>query len=124
MKGTKQTNFRLPEITRQQIEEIRQRCGYATATDVVVVAVDRMRVAFDYGRPGGDCTVKMTTRLKSDGTTEVVSVEHLPAYRDGEPCNHPGCLSHVTHPCEGCGRIAGKAIDGNYILKEPNDADK
>lgn len=25
----------------------------------------------------------------------------------GEPCDHPGCLNHVTHPCEGCGRIAG-----------------
>jgi hypothetical protein len=25
-----------------------------------------------------------------------------------EPCGHPGCLSHVTHPCEGCGRIAGR----------------
>jgi len=27
--------------------------------------------------------------------------------RDGQPCGHPGCLSHRTHPCEGCGRIAG-----------------
>ena len=26
-------------------------------------------------------------------------------YKNGEPCEHPGCLSHVTHPCEGCGRI-------------------
>lgn len=30
--------------------------------------------------------------------------------RDGEPCEHPGCLSHVSHPCEGCGRIAGRTI--------------
>ena len=28
--------------------------------------------------------------------------------RDGEPCGHPGCLSHVSHPCEGCGRVAGR----------------
>ena len=28
-------------------------------------------------------------------------------YSDGKPCNHPGCLNHVSHPCEGCGRIAG-----------------
>lgn len=28
--------------------------------------------------------------------------------RDGEPCGHRGCLSHITHPCECCGRIAGK----------------
>lgn len=27
--------------------------------------------------------------------------------RDGEPCGHPGCLHHVTHPCEGYGRIGG-----------------
>ena len=27
--------------------------------------------------------------------------------RDGEPCDHPGCLHHVSHPCEGCGRIGG-----------------
>lgn len=27
--------------------------------------------------------------------------------RDGVPCNHPGCLNHCSHPCEGCGRIAG-----------------
>lgn len=25
-----------------------------------------------------------------------------------EPCNHPGCFSHVSHPCEGCGYQAGK----------------
>lgn len=28
-------------------------------------------------------------------------------WRDGDPCNHPGCLSHRSHPCEGCGRIGG-----------------
>ncbi len=31
-----------------------------------------------------------------------------------QPCGHPGCLHHVTHPCEGCGRIAG------YYLKQPD----
>ncbi len=25
----------------------------------------------------------------------------------GQPCKHPGCLSHVSHPCEECGRTAG-----------------
>lgn len=28
-------------------------------------------------------------------------------YRDGEPCGHPGCLHHRSHPCESCGRIGG-----------------
>ena len=30
--------------------------------------------------------------------------------RDGEPCAHPGCLKHISHPCEGCGRIGGKRV--------------
>lgn len=28
--------------------------------------------------------------------------------RPDQPCGHPGCLHHVTHPCEWCGRIAGR----------------
>lgn len=30
--------------------------------------------------------------------------------REGEPCDHPGCLLHITHPCEGCGRIGGRPM--------------
>ena len=33
-----------------------------------------------------------------------------PMLEDGEPCDHPGCLAHVTHPCEGCGRVAGRRV--------------
>lgn len=28
---------------------------------------------------------------------------------DDVPCSHTGCFHHITHPCEGCGRIAGWA---------------
>lgn len=28
-----------------------------------------------------------------------------PIYIDGKPCEHPGCMNHVTHPCENCHRI-------------------
>lgn len=27
--------------------------------------------------------------------------------KPGQPCDHPGCLAHQSHPCEGCGRIGG-----------------
>jgi protein gp37 len=27
---------------------------------------------------------------------------------DSKPCSHPGCLSHTSHACEGCGRIGGR----------------
>jgi hypothetical protein len=50
---------------------------------------------------------------------ENIERELLNGYRIGQPCKeHTGCLCHTTHPCEGCGRIAGgvfvdtsKAID-------------
>lgn len=41
--------------------------------------------------------------------------------KDGEPCTHKGCLSHISHPCEGCGRVKGvmqkpKFQDGEKVL--------
>jgi len=39
--------------------------------------------------------------------------------KDGEPCDHPGCLSHVSHPCEGCGRVAGKKVTKDIYFKDP-----
>lgn len=31
---------------------------------------------------------------------------------EGEPCGHPGCMSHRSHPCEKCGRIQGRDRTG------------
>lgn len=47
-----------------------------------------------------------------------IQLEYLDAhdnriYADGIPYSHPGCLSHVTHPCEECGRIAGRSTNAN-----------
>lgn len=39
-------------------------------------------------------------------------------YKDGEPCEHKGCLHHITQPCELCGRIAGRKINKDEISKE------
>ena len=43
--------------------------------------------------------------------------------KEGIPCSHPGCLSHITHPCEGCGRIAGSTVLPKkiYIWKDKHD---
>lgn len=44
------------------------------------------------------------------GYNEPESLDHyLERLKDGEPCYLAGCLNHVSHPCEGCGRIAGLA---------------
>jgi hypothetical protein len=39
--------------------------------------------------------------------------------KDGESCGHPGCLAHVTHPCEACGRIAGNIYSKMLIDQHP-----
>ncbi len=31
-------------------------------------------------------------------------------YDNGQPCKHKGCLNHISHPCEGCGRTGGKGV--------------
>ena len=36
-------------------------------------------------------------------------------WKGNEPCDHPGCMHHVTHPCEGCGRQWGQK---NYTITE------
>jgi len=39
---------------------------------------------------------------------------------DGVPCKHVGCISHISHPCESCGRIAGEArlfLDKRYVAQ-------
>ena len=32
--------------------------------------------------------------------------------KPGEPCSHSGCASHLSHPCEGCGRYAAGMANG------------
>lgn len=44
-------------------------------------------------------------RKECDLREDELIVEKLAdVYRDSLPCPHPGCKSHITHPCEGCGR--------------------
>ena len=31
-------------------------------------------------------------------------------HQDGVPCGHPGCASHLIHPCEACDRIGARGI--------------
>ena len=38
----------------------------------------------------------------------MVAMKGVSHYKDGDPCNHPGCLNHVEHPCEKCGRTQAR----------------
>lgn len=82
------------------------------------------RIVFDYRVPGWtfideatevteDMWLRMRERFVGDGFVmdrRHVRIEPRPL-RPDQPCHHPGCLSHVSHPCEGCGRIAGRSPD-------------
>lgn len=39
-------------------------------------------------------------------------------FDDSEPCRHFGCKAHITHPCEGCGRIAARGIKYKNIFAD------
>ena len=49
----------------------------------------------------------------TDKQNEKMILNHLkhhrnkeePNRKNGEPCSHPGCKNHFTHPCEVCFRI-------------------
>ena len=51
--------------------------------------------------------------------------DHNFIIKNGEPCSfHQNCLSHTTHPCEGCGRVAGQGtvvvVPNNYLTRFEN----
>lgn len=41
--------------------------------------------------------------------------------QDGHPCSHLGCKQHISHPCEGCGRIGAKGIAIVYGYDEKSE---
>ncbi len=41
------------------------------------------------------------------GIFKRITIRECSQYDPG-PCEHPGCLRHVSHPCEGCGRTGGR----------------
>jgi hypothetical protein len=46
--------------------------------------------------------------IKFKGEKMKVNEQNNIYFEDGEPCPHPGCKNHITHPCEVCGRIAAQ----------------
>lgn len=57
----------------------------------------------------GDIDCHVPSEKFRDGFDNMVWDSDI-AYKSGEPCNHKGCLNHITHPCEGCGRVGGEGI--------------
>jgi hypothetical protein len=51
---------------------------------------------------------RIIPELQYTGPTKLIHSILNMQLPDGVPCTHSGCLNHMTHPCEGCGRIAGR----------------
>ncbi len=47
---------------------------------------------------------------------KAIEVMHKGATTISDPCRHKGCHSHLTHPCEGCGRVAGQPSRHELIM--------
>ena len=61
------------------------------------------------------------TNLSDLGILDLFTTEKkLASLNPGEPCGHPGCLSHVTHPCESCGRVGGspRFAQGGFLPRQ------
>lgn len=55
--------------------------------------------------------MEMLDKNRKECGLEPIIWDRLTSFlREGEPCTHPGCLKHVTHPCEGCGRVGGRSM--------------
>jgi hypothetical protein len=78
---------------------------YERQLDGEAVGVDE---PFLYGRSG----------VAPDFNEVIIPRQQFP---DGVPCGHAGCLSHVSHPCDSCGRIGGRRPIYNM---EDNEAAK
>jgi hypothetical protein len=64
---------------------------------------------------GMDCAncsdVETNACRRCDGVGRKHDTIQSAGLEDGKPCGHPGCLNHVSHPCEGCGRIGGRKME-------------
>lgn len=51
-----------------------------------------------------DKKLELLRKRKEDYRAFTAITKRPPRGELQEPCDHPGCMSHVTHPCEKCGR--------------------
>ena len=92
-------------------EKEMQSCDAAEFSDYAADFYDAMTKArpalFAWEQKRGGDNSKPTW-----AATIKVQTERSNCIPDGSPCSHPGCLSHISHPCEGCGRVGGQARKG------------
>lgn len=76
-----------------------------TGKQAAILADQRPYVAFG---------TRIATGSRGGGKTDA----QRRALRDGEPCDHTGCLNHISHPCDGCGRVGGRRSEAQRIEHE------
>ena len=114
----------LPTAPKKAVKNALSDCQ-SRLMDGVNESFDRIDVHVRdvYDRDNGLVFYYVTIKLKIIVDQKEVDSEHndfgQSPYAPGVPCGwHAGCLSHVTHPCEGCGRIAG-----HYVVEKNEPID-
>jgi hypothetical protein len=94
-----------------EVDRIKSNYEYYVAHNATVSYVFKCFVVKDgyYDCPDFEVRVRGSGRVKeSERICNVMNsaekVMPKVSIKEGEPCSHPGCQLHHTHPCEGCGR--------------------
>jgi len=111
------THVRPIFMPRDQFDILLHRKLLDVARGDILSDADDLMAIGEIGRVGAlELLMKIglvLTELDQDEMmTKLASLRKTQTFRDGEPCGHPGCLSHVSHPCENCGRIGGYNVIG------------
>lgn len=93
---------------QEKIKSLREMPGFQEPDQAIIYG--RSGIAPDFNEVIIPKVFKPRSAGLSDlgvgtGDTCALPTRQLP---DGVPCGHAGCLSHLSHPCEGCGRIGGR----------------
>lgn len=51
--------------------------------------------------------LKPTKKFAYGGLIDDKKLQPISIFEEDISCGHTGCLNHITHPCENCGRIGG-----------------
>lgn len=74
----------------------------------IVVGCNSEKELFDLQKQANEANI-VNAIIQDNGNTEFK--EECPECQGMgvfPPCGHPGCYNHISHSCEGCGRIAGQ----------------
>lgn len=102
--------YSLPDLEREPVGKPRKKiaeisAGGGGAENGGTPDLSRLGKAQEWTEVGNSLVQAAASGGFPEWTEAFNAMRQLP---DAVPCDHAGCLSHLSHPCEGCGRIGGR----------------